>query len=230
MFFFPSRIPIPPAFYSADTDAPMATCLTCDRPLLDTGAEYLVEKAIRQHAEYDVRETIIEYAMCLNCHAGMQERISAASRQALEAYFLNHADLYRRATLLLSASTTHDPSPDEDPDEDFGEDFGEDSGEEPAAPPEVPSAGASPDLDRWLDHCIIHGTPVEELSEFQLIGHCQGREMLVTHMPFVIGGEAMDEILQLLSNETLDELGGFRDEHFGPPPALKRDLPGPIFV
>jgi hypothetical protein len=156
--------------------------------------------------------------MCLTCHAGMQERISAASRQALEAYFLNHADLYRRATLLLSASTAHDPAPDEERDE------------ESAAPPEMPSTGASPDLDRWLDHCIIHGTPVEELSEFQLIGHCQGREMLVTHMPFVIGGPAMDEILQLLSNETLDELGGFREEHFGPPPSLKRDLPGPIFV
>lgn len=219
MFLFPERIPIPEIFHSADTRAPLERCLVCERPLLDTDQEYLIEKAMRQYPEYEVNEVIIEYALCLDCHADMQNSISEASKHALETYFLENADLHQRIVSLMADESPRDLDLSEDADADRpGSDPSEDRDEEP------------PDLEKWLDRCIIHGTPMDELEEFQLVGHCVGREMLMTHMPLVIGGPAMDEIIQELSNETLDELGGFRDEYFGLPPEFSRDVPGPILA
>lgn len=88
----------------------------------------------------------------------------------------------------------------------------------------------SPDLDRWIDHCIVHDTPKEALHEYQILALCHGESMLLTHLPLLIGGPALDELTQRLSNETLDELGGFRNEYFGLPPEMKQDLQGPILV
>lgn len=196
MFLFPTHVPIPELFHSAETSAPIEACLMCERTLLDTGAEYLVEKAVRQHPDYSVREVIVEYALCMSCHASLHDTISDASKAALETFFLENTDLHQRAIDLFSTEV--------DPDE--------------------------PDLTPWLDGCVVHGTPTADLHEYQVIGQCVGRDLLLTHMPLVIGGPAMDAVMQQLSNETLDELGGFRDEHFGLPPEFSRDLRGPILA
>ena len=86
----------------------------------------------------------------------------------------------------------------------------------------------SQDPADWTRHCVVHGTPREDLEEYQIIAHCQGDELLLTHLPLLMGGPAIDALVQRLSSETLDDLGGFRDEHLGLPPELKRDLQGPI--
>lgn len=88
--------------------------------------------------------------------------------------------------------------------------------------------GADP--DRWTQECIVHGTPKDELTEYQILAHCHGDDLLLTHLPLLIGGPAVDELVQRLSNETLDELGGFRDEYFGLPPELKHNLQGPVLA
>ena len=86
----------------------------------------------------------------------------------------------------------------------------------------------SPDPADWTRRCVVHGTPRDELEEYQVMAHCRGDEMLLTHLPLLMGGPAMDDLAELLSDETIDELGGFRDEHLGLPPELKRDLQGPV--
>ena len=88
----------------------------------------------------------------------------------------------------------------------------------------------SVDPSRWTQHCIVHDTPRAELREYQLLAHCRGDEMLVTHLPLAIGGPAVEALVERLSNETLDELGGFRDEHFGLPPEVQRQPQGPVFA
>jgi len=88
----------------------------------------------------------------------------------------------------------------------------------------------TPDPARWTRTCIVHDTLKEDLQEYQLLAHCQGEELLLTHLPLLIGGPAIDELAQRLSNETLDELGGFRDEYFGLPPELEKNLQGPVFA
>lgn len=92
---------------------------------------------------------------------------------------------------------------------------------------DAPEATA-PDPTDWTQRCIVHDTPRPELEEYQLMAHCQGNQMLLTHLPLLMGGPALDGLTQCLSNETIDELGGFRDEHLGLPPDLKHDLQGPV--
>lgn len=91
-------------------------------------------------------------------------------------------------------------------------------------------ASAKPDPADWTRQCIVHDTPKEALEEYQLMAHCQGEEMLLTHLPLLLGGPAIDELTQRLSNETIDDLGGLRDEYFGLPPELERDLQAPVLA
>lgn len=77
------------------------------------------------------------------------------------------------------------------------------------------------DSKPWMSHCIIKGTPVEELSEYQICGLCDGSDLLLAHMPYLISGEALDEISELISAKTREELDDFIDQHFGLPPEIK---------
>lgn len=77
-------------------------------------------------------------------------------------------------------------------------------------------------LDDWLSRCLIKGTPVKNLKEYQIGCQCVGDKMIVSSMPFLIGDVAMDEISMLLSNETIDQMRGFADEFLGLPPDLRK--------
>jgi len=88
----------------------------------------------------------------------------------------------------------------------------------------------SADPAQWTQRCAVHGTPKAELQEYQLLAHCRGDSLLLSHLPILIGGPAVEALVQRLSNETLDELGGFQDEHFGLPPELQRRTQGPVLA
>ena len=79
-------------------------------------------------------------------------------------------------------------------------------------------------VEDWLSECLVKGTPISEMNEFQIFGHCDGNDLLFTLFPYAIGGDAIDEISTLLSNKTLGEIDGFMDEHFGLPPELRKLL------
>ena len=79
-------------------------------------------------------------------------------------------------------------------------------------------------IDEWISRCIIKGTPVNKLTEYQIGCQCVGNKMVVLNMPFMIGHEAMDEISQLLSDKTRGEMDRFIDEFFGLPPELRKLL------
>ncbi|WP_258102937.1 hypothetical protein [Marinoscillum sp. MHG1-6] len=68
--------------------------------------------------------------------------------------------------------------------------------------------------------CMIKGTPRDGSSEFQLYAHCKGNQLVMGNPPYMISGEAMEEIIELLSESTKDELGGFFNKHFSPDPDL----------
>lgn len=86
-----------------------------------------------------------------------------------------------------------------------------------------PNAG----LERWLAHCMIDGTPRTELKEYQYVAHCEGDRLVLSHLPAVIGGPAIDAMVDLLSAATLDELDGFHRDFLGPSPDLEELLTGP---
>ncbi|MEP2774193.1 MAG: hypothetical protein ABJH05_18695 [Fulvivirga sp.] len=80
--------------------------------------------------------------------------------------------------------------------------------------------------EAWMQQCLVKGTQANQLEEYQIYAHCKGKQLVTAQMPYLISSQALDEITHLLSNETLDELDGFMDQHFGPPPELMEPLPG----
>lgn len=81
------------------------------------------------------------------------------------------------------------------------------------------------DPEHWLSHCLIKGTPKDEMKEYQM-GACFKGDRLATDFmpPFMIGELALEEMNGLLSKETKDEMDDFMGEHFGIPPELRKDL------
>lgn len=188
----PKRVPIPRTFYDEDTEAPFKECLACERSLREESVDYVIEKGYRTFAAYDVQETVFGYALCMSCHAQLNESFSEESKKRCQAFLDQHVELPERTMALLQEDEI-DPA-------------------------------------QWTEHCIVYGTPKEELQEYQLLAHCRGEDMLLTHLPFMIGGPAVEALVDRLSNETLDELGGFRDEYFGVPPELEQNPQGPILA
>lgn len=80
------------------------------------------------------------------------------------------------------------------------------------------------DPQAWLSHCIITGKQIQTLNEYQILAYCDGKELHFSGMPYMISGEAADEITNLLSNKTIGEMNRFIDENFGLPPELKKSI------
>jgi len=85
-------------------------------------------------------------------------------------------------------------------------------------------------IEDWVSNCVIKGTPIKELNEYQIACQCDGEYLLFTYMPMLIGHEAMDEMMQLLSNKTIGEINGFYDKFSGLPPDLKKIINEPTFI
>lgn len=71
------------------------------------------------------------------------------------------------------------------------------------------------------DQCVITGQPRANLEEYMIYGHFRGDSMVVSSMPFLLSSQAMDEVSELLSSKTIEELDGFMGEYFGGPPELE---------
>lgn len=80
--------------------------------------------------------------------------------------------------------------------------------------------------ESWMSECLVKNTNAGQLEEYQIYAHCRGNHLVTSQMPYLVSSAALDEIANLLSNETLDELDGFMNQHFGPPPELMEPIPG----
>lgn len=74
-----------------------------------------------------------------------------------------------------------------------------------------------------LDRCIISGKPSQSMSHYQIVALARGNQ-LAEAAPFAISEEVLQELGELLSAETRDELDRFKDTHFGWPPELSKAL------
>ena len=82
-------------------------------------------------------------------------------------------------------------------------------------------SGQKPELEDSLEHCIITQEPASKLSEYMIYGHFRGDKMVLNTMPYLLSGQVMDEVADLLSNETLGEIDNFMGSYFGGPPELE---------
>lgn len=76
------------------------------------------------------------------------------------------------------------------------------------------------DLESRLQLCAIKNESRYEMEEYQVMGMFKGDKMLVSVFPYLLSGKAIDEMVDLLSAETLGELDDFTDELLSWPPEL----------
>ncbi len=76
-------------------------------------------------------------------------------------------------------------------------------------------------IDSRISECIIKATPKQELSEYQIAAQCIGNKIVISEFPYLISGEAMNEIADLISNQTLDQMNRFKNKFFTPPSELE---------
>ncbi|NNC95819.1 MAG: hypothetical protein HKN92_09680 [Chitinophagales bacterium] len=75
--------------------------------------------------------------------------------------------------------------------------------------------------DLFTQKCIIKNINKEDLTEFQMIAYCDGPNLSLSEPPLLISELAADEIQELISEQTRDELERFTDDLTGLPPELK---------
>lgn len=88
------------------------------------------------------------------------------------------------------------------------------------------------DIKDWISNCLITGKHIDELNEYQIYAHCEEDRMLFSLMPYIVSGEVIEEVSELISQKTKDELDGFMGKYLGPPPSIREILKDktPVFI
>ena len=73
----------------------------------------------------------------------------------------------------------------------------------------------------WLQNCLVSGEKVSEMKEFQVACQCDGEYMALHYLPYLLSGTVADELMELLSAKTLDELDDFKRRLTTPSPDLE---------
>jgi hypothetical protein len=76
-------------------------------------------------------------------------------------------------------------------------------------------------VDHWISNCLVSDSPISELKEFQIACHCIGKNIIYDQFPYMISGEVMDEVIELISNQTQGEMDGFKDRLNRPSPEIE---------
>jgi hypothetical protein len=100
MDMHPDTMPIPQIFGSFETGQPIANCKVCDQNLMETGTNYMIEKAFKNG------ETIFEHALCHTCYTAYHEAMSADSRLKILTYFEERLNMEERHTNLMEQHGT----------------------------------------------------------------------------------------------------------------------------
>lgn len=74
--------------------------------------------------------------------------------------------------------------------------------------------------DKWQDKCIFSNTDISAHSEYHVVGHFVGNQVIEHQSPFVIGQEMLEYIHENLSLETKEELDQFGRQFLGPDPRI----------
>ena len=88
----------------------------------------------------------------------------------------------------------------------------------------------SDNINDYIGHCVVTGENIDPKEEHQIYSYCSGKKMIYSAMPYAISGAVMEEIQELLSPETKQEMDDFMDQYLIPDD-LRDLLKGrPVFV
>jgi len=82
-----------------------------------------------------------------------------------------------------------------------------------------------PDWEACLQDCLVKKRPARPGEVRNVYAICEGAGMAFPPPPFMLCGEALEEITARLSAKTRGFLDGYMGEHFGPPAAAR-----PLYV
>ena len=85
-------------------------------------------------------------------------------------------------------------------------------------------------VDDYLSTCLINGTNISSLDEYQIFAYCEDDKLLLSYFPYMISHRAIEEMQELLSAQTKDELDDFTKRHFDLPPEWRETIIGKKFV
>ena len=77
------------------------------------------------------------------------------------------------------------------------------------------------DFEGWIGNCLLSGQRRDKLEQYVLVGAFKGRNMVMGMMPYMISPEASQEVGEMYSAKTKDELENFVNENFGLPPEFE---------
>lgn len=69
--------------------------------------------------------------------------------------------------------------------------------------------------DPWISHCLVKGYPVDEVDEYQLYGFCIDKDLIFSGAPYILCGDVIEEIIELLSPETRGVMADLSQKLFG---------------
>lgn len=99
-----NRHDIPEEFYSFETNSLFERCIECEKYLLDEGTEYIIEKAVKNYEGYSAKDTVFDYAICMDCAERMRKEISKESWESMMRYFQENMDVMARFEMQEQSS------------------------------------------------------------------------------------------------------------------------------
>lgn len=80
------------------------------------------------------------------------------------------------------------------------------------------------DVQNWIQNCIVTNNKPVEGGEFQIYGQCDGAHFMYYDFPYMISGEVIDQMIDLMSDKTIDELNNFKNNITQGPPEFQELL------
>lgn len=80
------------------------------------------------------------------------------------------------------------------------------------------------DVQNWIQNCIVTDNKPVEGGEFQIYGQCDGAHFMYYDFPYMISGEVIDQMIDLMSDKTIDELNNFKNNITQGPPEFQELL------
>lgn len=87
---------------------------------------------------------------------------------------------------------------------------------------EQKQANPNADPSILLDQCLLSGKNLDDMQEYQVYAHCRGGQLADSHSYYMLSDEIIEQIQELLSDHTRDQLQKFSDDNIGMPPELKK--------
>jgi len=92
-------ITIPKYLYDSDTNLPVSFCKICNKPLLESKSDYIIQKTIRNYPDNKLKEIIFEFAICFECNERMRLDLSQESQDRINEYLYQNIDFNKRMEL-----------------------------------------------------------------------------------------------------------------------------------